>query len=148
MNRTKIILIITLLIFCNYSFAMTEILCKARYFYQRYNEPVYYEGSTIGKIPIRKGYYENVWSNTYTLNVKFFSGFELNEYYNQQSFNNNSIVALVSWNNGGHSLIIIKDWTTNLKYMTEKEVKYTSEGEKINLITGYDLENRFWEFYF
>jgi len=57
-------------------------------------------------------------------------------------------VALVSWNNGGHSLIIIKDWTTNLKYMTEKEVKYTSEGEKINLITGYDLENRFWEFYF
>jgi len=84
MNRTKIILIITLLIFCNYSFAMTEILCKARYFYQRYNEPVYYEGSTIGKIPIRKGYYENVWSNTYTLNVKFFSGFELNEYYNQK----------------------------------------------------------------
>jgi len=126
---------------------MTEFLCKARYYYQKYNEPVYYEGNTVGKVLIRNGYYEKVWSNTYTLNVKFFSGFELNEYFNKQSFNANSIVALVSWDNGGHSLIIIKDWTTNLKYMTEREVKYTSKGEKIDLITGYDLENRFWEFY-
>ena len=148
MKVLRKILLIIFLLYCYDSFAYTEILCRARYLYQRYNEPVYYKGSTIGNVLIRNGSYENVWSNTYNLNVKFFSGFELNESLNKQAFQDNSIIALVNWDNGGRSLIIIETWTTKLKYLTEIEIKYNSDGVRISYITGYDTENRFWEFYY
>jgi hypothetical protein len=155
MKRLKYITGILFLILSTNIYAGTEIFCKARYLYQIYHPPVppaYYEGNIIGRIPIagtgQDAYYENVWSNTYTLNVKFFSGYELNEYYNQNSYNDNAIIAIVSWDDGGYSVITIENWVTNLKSITEEEIKYSSNGERISSMIGYDKEGRYWEFYF
>ena len=131
------------------AYAGTEIFCNVRYLSVVYHEPSYYEGGTIGRVPIAGSEYsEKVWSNTYKINVKFFSGYELNEHFNNDSFNDNAIVALVNWENGGYTYIIIKGWRTNLKYMTEDEIKYNTEGERITYMTGYDNEERNWEFYY
>jgi hypothetical protein len=136
-------------------FAATQILCKARYLYKVYHPatpPSYYEGKITGKIPIpgtgTDAYYEKKWSNNYTLNIMFFSGYELNELLNEDAFNDNSIIAAIEWNNGGYSTIIIKGYKTDLKSMTIKGIKYDKDGEIISKMTGYDEEGRFWEIYF
>jgi|JI10StandDraft_1071094.scaffolds.fasta_scaffold1016466_1 hypothetical protein len=132
--------------------AAVEIFCSARYQYQIYHPeepPAYYEGPTIGKVPIagtgRKAYYETVWSNTYSFNISFYSGYELNEYYGKTAYNANSIIAFINWPSGGTEFVIIKDWYTSLKYMTENEIKYTTTGERIYDLIGYDSENRLWQ---
>ena len=147
----KILLLFFLTIYSS-AFASTQIFCRARYLSEIYHPPVppeYYYGSEIGSIPIAgtgsDGYYEKVWSNTFSLNLNFFSGYELNEYFNDNSFNDNSIVALVKWTNGGRSFITIESWTTGLKNITEDELKFTSTGERIYNITGYDDDGRYWE---
>lgn len=155
MTTIKNILLIISLLTSTLAFSGTEILCKVRYFHKIYHPPVppfYYEGSEIGKVPIletgRAGYYEDVWSSTYTLKVKFFSGYELNQHYNNSFFNDNAIVALVTWGNGGYTFIVIKGWFTKLEVMTEDEIKFNTKGERISYMTGYDNESRFWEFYY
>lgn len=129
-----------------------EIYCSARYQYEVYHPavpPSYYEGPTIGKVPIagtgRNAYYEKVWSNTYTFNISFFSGYELNEYYGKTAYNANSIIAFINWPGGGTEFVIIKGWYTTLKYMTENEMKYSGTGEPIYSYAGYDSQNRLWK---
>lgn len=147
--------VLIFVLFSNLLVGGTEIHCKTRYYYKKYHKPIppaYSETQTLGRHPIagtgRKGYYENKWSNTYSLNVKFYSGYELNKFYNSSSYNNNSIVAIVSWTNGGQSFIVMKRWFTNLKVMTENEIKFNTNGERVRKMTGYDSKNRLWEFYY
>jgi len=140
------------LIFSINTKAAVEIFCSARYQYEIYHPeepPAYYEGPTIGKVPIagtgRKAYYEKVWSNSYSLNIQFYSGYELNEYYGKSRYKETSIIAFVNWPNGGSAFIIISRWTTNLKYITEKEIKYASNGDRLHNLSGYDNKNRLWQ---
>ena len=135
--------------------AGVEIFCQTRYLYQVYHPPVepqYWEGSVLGRVPIagtgRDGYYEDVWSSLYSINVNFFSGFEVNEYYNSIQYDNNAIIAVVKWQNGGRSVVEIENWYTNQKYLTEDEIKYSSNGQRIYEMNGFDKEGRYWEFYF
>lgn len=136
-------------------FGECTLLCSIRYVKKVYHPPIadsYVEGSIIGRVQIsgtgREGYYENTWSNTYTINVKFYSGFELNELYGQTGLDDNSIVAMVNWDNGGTSFILINKnkWITKLKYVNEKEIKYdNATGERIPKMDGYDKDGIYWE---
>lgn len=155
MTRTRNIVLTILLLTSTLAFSGTEFVCKVRYFHKIYHPavaPATGYGSEIGTYTIpgtgSDAWYEDVWSNTYTLKVKFFSGYELNDHYNNSAFNDNAIVALVTWDNGGYTFIVIKGWTTSLQVMTEAEVKYNTKGERISYMTGYDNEKRFWEFYY
>lgn len=82
------------------------------------------------------------WSNTYTVNVIFYSGYEANQvgYY----YPENAIIALIPWANGGYSVIQIQHWGTQLEVMTEKEVSYDTYGNKIDDITGIDAHGVQW----
>jgi hypothetical protein len=134
-------------------FGECTLLCNIRYFKRVYHPPIpdsYVETKTLGRQKIfgtgKEGYYENTWSNTYTINVKFYSGYELNELYEQSGLDNNSIVAMVNWDNGGTSIILINKWITKLKYIDEKEIKYNNAtGERITKIDGYDKDGIYWE---
>jgi hypothetical protein len=149
----KNLLLIFLLILSVQIFGECKLTCSIRYIKKIYHPPVpiaYYEGSLVGRQPLfgsgRDGYYENVWSNTYTINVKFYSGYELNELYGQTGLDDNSIVAMVNWNNGGTSFILINKWVTKLKYINEKEIKYdNATEERITKMDGYDKDGIYWE---
>jgi hypothetical protein len=145
-----------LMLFFFTSFARCTISCNARYLHKVYhpatpNAQGY--GSQIGTYTIfgtgTDAYYETVWSDRYTLNVEFYSGYELNEAAGETLFNEHSIIAIIKWRNGGYSVVAIKKWITNLKYVTEEEITLNnSTGEKIEQINGYDKEERYWEFNF
>jgi hypothetical protein len=144
----KLILVFIFVSCISYVFAGCKINCNAHYLAKVYHPPTYYEGSTIGRILLTAGYYEDVWSETYHLTINFYSGYEINEEVNKEGYSNNSIYALINWNNGGHTLITIQKWTTNLKYITKEEVEYDNAiGTKISKLTGYDFENRYWELF-
>lgn len=153
----KYLLFIFLLIPSIQVFGECTIHCSIRYVKKIYHPPIpdsYVEGNIIGRQQLfgtgRDGYYENVWSNTYTINVKFYSGYELNELYGQTGLDDNSIVAMVNWDNGGTSFILINKnkWITKLKYVNEKEIKYdNATGERITKMDGYDKDGIYWEIY-
>jgi hypothetical protein len=154
MKKILIVIIILLFSFSN-SIGGCIINCKARYLYQVYHPAIgpSYVGTPMGKIPLfesaRDAYYEKVWSNTYYLQIKFFSGYELNEAGNKSTFYYKSIIAIVDWDDGGHSVITLEKWTTNLKYVTEEEIRYNNiTGEKIIEVFGYDKANYYWEIHF
>lgn len=153
MRKLLYLFIMIFVLISNKFYSMAEITCVARYQYQVYHPPVapsYYQGSRIGQVPIagtgQDGYYENKWSNTYNLRVKFYSGYELNQRLNTYG-DDNLIFAVVFWDNGGSTIIAIEDWETELKTMTENEIRYTLDGDKITQMSGYDDEGRYWEFY-
>lgn len=152
--KRVIITIAFLSILCNV-YSACIIACKARYRYEVYHPPVSpssFEGP-LGSVTLvgtgADGYYEKKWSNTYYLNIWFFSGFELNESSHQKTFSNNSIIAIVDWSNGGHSVITLDYWTTNMQYISEDEVTINSRtGDRISKVSGYDKEKQFWEIFF
>jgi hypothetical protein len=84
----------------------------------------------------------------YYLDIMFFTGFELNDYSNKSNFDDNSIIGIVNWDNGGHSVIVIDEWVTDQKILDEKELKFTSNGRKISKMKGYDSEGRYWDIEF
>lgn len=144
-------LIFILFTFYN-SYSAEKITCTARYSYEVYHEPQPDKIVSSGMLGSRTrygtgtdGYYEKVWSNTYTLNIVFASGQELNEALNTDVYKNQSIIAIVEWNNGGVSIIEINEWTTH-KEIT-KESFYDQYGNKIQKMTGYDQKGRFWQIY-
>ncbi|GEM_PF-2149557 len=99
----KAIVFIILLLTTLSGSASAEIFCKTRYFHKiclPAVPPSYYEGQIIGRHPIagtgRDAYYETVWSNTYSVKVIFYSGYELNQQINRSYFNENAIVAKVT----------------------------------------------------
>ena len=144
----KTILIFILFACIHHVFAGCTITCRAHYLTKVYHPPTYYKGDILGQMILTEGYSEDVWSNTYTLNINFFSGFELNESIEQEKFTNNSIYAFINWENGGHTLIEIQKWKTNLQHITEEEVEYdNATGVKISKLTGNDFENRYWELF-
>jgi hypothetical protein len=151
----KYLLFIFLLIPSIHVFGECTILCSIRYVKKVYHPPIpisYYESQTTGRVPLfgtgRDAYYESVWSNTYSINVKFYSGYELNEIYGQTGLDDNSIVAMVNWDNGGTSFILINKnkWVTKLKYVNEKEIRYdNATGERNVKMEGYDKDGIYWE---
>ncbi len=155
MQRVKNLILATLVLTSIDALASTVITCRVRYQQEVYvppKPPAYYRGNIIGSVPIpgsgRDGYYKQEWSNTFTIDVKFFSGYELNEHYNRRLYDDKSIIARVNRRSGGYSEIVIKGWFTNLKYLTEEEIRYNSRGQRISYMTGYDKEGRLWEFYY
>lgn len=140
---------------CYYS--ACQINCSFRYLYRKYYESNVnvgsYYGDQIGNntlfAPTTSPNYIDVWTNTYQGSVTFRSGYEINEAMNNDFFNPRSIIATIQWSNGGYSIVVINKWHTNLKYITEQEVLYDNNtGNKINLITGNEKDERYWEFYF
>jgi len=152
----KKLVVIFLLLFFNSGvggvFASVLIPCQVRY--QSVVRPSVVLGNTVtsmGNSPIvveNGGYIHNAWSNLYSVDVVFFSGKEFNEAANSFIYNENSIIGLIKWDNGGYSRIVISDWVTNLHYITEREVKYSSNGFRIYVVTGYDEDRRKWELSF
>jgi hypothetical protein len=151
----KYLLLIFLLILSVHVFGECTLLCSIRYVKKVYHPPItdsYVEGNIIGRQQLfgsgRDSYYENVWSPTYTINLKFYSGYELNELYGQTGLDDKSIVAMVKWDNGGTSFIIINKWVTGMRYINEKEIKFNNAtGERIAKIDGYDKDGAYWEIY-
>src|SRR4051812_46343851 len=120
MNRS--LLLISFLLLSILTHAECTILCRVKYYHKIYHEATpnaTMKTETLGTQPIfgtgRDAYYEDVWSNTYTLNVSFYSGYE----FNDTRFEINDIIAIVKWNGGGYSTIKIEGWSTDTKYITE-----------------------------
>lgn len=145
-NRLKItsigfILFILLTFKTSNLFASIVIKCNVRYQSTEYREPTYYEGTIIGKQTITSGYYENVWSSYYLMDVMFYSGEEANKILGKYAFNSNSIVAIIKWSNGGSSIITIRQ-TTQSKTLSSIDF------ENIYKLDGIDSEQRRWEIKF
>lgn len=130
------------------------ISCQARYIYEIYHEPTppaYFYGP-LGGVTFAgtgtDGYYEKKWSNWYTLNIEFYSGYELDEASGYNNFNDNSIIAIMNWRDGGHSVITLEKWYTQMKYITKEEVMYdNNSGQRISVLNGYDKKKYYWEIY-
>lgn len=155
MKKIKLIILLMILLSSTKGYAETEIVCNARYLYEIYHKPVppaYHNSKTLGSVPIagtgRNGYYEKVWSKTYNLKVNFFSGYEINNYTKKKNFNDNSIIAVVRWDNGNFSVITLENRKTNLKSITEDEIKFNYKGERNSSVTGYDNKGNYWKFFF
>jgi len=143
---------------CFNSFAGCSLYCKVKYYYEvtqqearvtqqgysseGFSAPTY---AASGTMPYANSKY--VESDIYTVTVNFYSGFELNEYYGKYYYKNNSIIAIINWDNGGSSFILINDWITNLKYVNENEIKYNENGQRIYNMYGSDNNNIFWSIY-
>ena len=117
-------------------------LCYARYKYQVYHPgkpATYYEGSYIGRqiiSPAEDAYYETVWSKNYNLHVSFYSGEYLKEISSNYSFNDDEIIAIIEWRDGGVSFIRVNNYISK-----NKEISVMSKGIKL---TGYDQDERYW----
>jgi hypothetical protein len=126
--------------------ALTQIsvIAVAQYQYSVYHKgtpPTYYEGRYLGKSLISQGqdaYYEDKWSDVYTLTVSVFTGEYINELLNNNSYENNTILCLIKWDSGGVSFIKVNNYTYPNKLITEEGLG------KIKL-TGYDKKNNYWE---
>ena len=143
--------------------ASCTINCSFRYLYrvsvrQHDINVGTYSGSEIGTTTLfapggglvyGNNQYQNVWTNTYTGNVIFCTGYELNEELGSYTYNDNSIIAIVKWNNGGVSVVTILNWSTKLKYLTEEELLIDNNtGESISGMNGNEKNTRYWEFNF
>lgn len=152
------ILLALLFLFPLSPFAECTIRCKVNYLIsdQPQNKSViigYTPGvGRYGKSPIISGSGSlppystdnSVWSDKYIVDASFYSGYELNN----EKYPDNAIVAIIKWSNGGFSTIQISKWSTKLKYMTENEVLYDSNNNRITQMLGYDSENKLWKIEF
>lgn len=126
------------------AYTQISVIADAQYQYSVYHKgtsPTYYEGGYIGKVLISQGqdaYYEEKWSDVYTLTVTVVTGEYINELLNINSYENNTILCLIEWDSGGVSLIEVNNYTYPNKIITE-------EGLGIIKLTGYDKKNNFWE---
>ena len=120
-----------------------KILCQAQYKYQIYHpgkQATYYEGSRTGRqmiTPAVDPYYETAYSTRYNLYISFYSGEYLNDLTNSYKYNDNNIISIIEWKNGGASVIKVDNYTTNVKEITNLTKGIT--------LTGYDQEQRYWE---
>src|SRR6201999_1803233 len=129
----KLFLLTAFVVITTVAYSACQVSCQFRYLYRKYNQyqsSGTYSGDQIGTTTLFGGggvsvygnsNYENVWTNTYSGDVVFRSGYELNEALGREQFNNNSIVAQIKWSNGGYSIVVLLKWTTNMKYLTEQE---------------------------
>lgn len=123
-------------------FSQFKPVCRVQYKYEIYHPgkpATYYEGSRIGRqmvSPAQEAYYETAWSKNYTLYVSFYSGEYLKEISSKYSFNDNEIIAIIEWKDGGASVIRVNNYTS--KY---KEIISLSKGIQL---TGYDQNERYW----
>ncbi len=159
-------LIVLFLLLINDCFASCVIKCDVKYVIVQNNLPPpttiqsYNVGTVDGvqlnvfsspapQLPLNamiNGATSYSWSNTYSVNVIFYSGSEaIAAGYNYPA---NAIIALIPWANGGYSVIQIHNYSTQLEVMTEKEISYDSSGDKIKDITGLDADGRGWAIHF
>ena len=146
MKHLKIFLFFYLFLFSvPYVNSQVKLNCYAQYQYEIYHPEkpaTYYQGSYIGNSMItqgKPGYYETKWSDLYQLEISFFSGEMLNEYYDTNRYNSDGIFAIVKWNNGGVSFISINNYTINSKEIIE------SSFQSGTILKGKDQDNRNWE---
>jgi hypothetical protein len=146
----KLLLSIIALLFSVTAFADCIITCHARYAVLKYDGTHLDEIQTpskfgeLGVVTQGQGYYYE-WSNTYLLNIHFYSGYELNHGTGRTLFNDNAIIAVVSWSDGGYSTIVIDKWTTQLQYETEQDILYDdATGLRNQSYDGKDLDGRIW----
>lgn len=139
--KIKSLYLFTILVLVNItSFAECVITCTAKYWEESKTE------TTIGASGM--ALYNEIpaqWSNSYTVNIYFYSGYECNQALGYEAYNNHSIIGIIKWDNGGASVITIKGWTTNLQEMTEDEVRYDTFGNTISSMKGYDTHGTLWE---
>ncbi len=129
--------------------ASVVIHCNVRYQKTVASSPlVGYSGNGDPIFVSRSLSVSKVWSNTYSVDVYFFSGKEMNKNTNYLSYKENSIIALIKWSDEKITCITISQWVTNLDYITENEVKYNSQGGRIHRMEGYDSDRTLLEIYF
>ncbi|HUW06403.1 MAG TPA: hypothetical protein VMW01_09080 [Williamwhitmania sp.] len=133
--------------------ASVVIQCSARYQSEVVDKnPVgYCETPIFGRTPIfvsHSGSKKMVWSDYYSVEIVFFSGKEFNEGVNSVVYNENSIIAVIKWSNGGYTSITISDLVTNLDYMTDNEIKFNPDGSRRYYLQGYDSDRHLWELSF
>jgi hypothetical protein len=139
----RILLFFVFILQIKQSLCQQKILCQAQYKYQIYHpgkQATYYEGSRIGRqmiTPAVDPYYETAYSTRYNLYISFYSGEYLNELTNSYKYNDNNIISIIEWKNGGASVIKVDNYTTNVKEITNLTKGIT--------LTGYDQEQRYWE---
>ena len=128
------------------SIGQLDTIVQGKYQYDVYHEPepaTYFEGRYIGKRELaaaQPGYTEQVWSPEYWLDVSFYSGRELYEKFGRQDFEDNKIICIVFWSNGGNSEVEVENYVINTK-----EIRY--ENIEGLILEGHDREGRFWKLY-
>ena len=91
-----------------------------------------------------QGYYWHE-SERYRLDIHFYSGYELNKGTGQQMFNDNAIIAVVAWSDGGYSTIVLSNVITHLKYERVDDILYDDNtGLRNYSYEGKDLDGRIW----
>lgn len=126
--------------------AGVKVNCRAQYWKppkaQVYNAGNYngvdfnYYGSTNGE-----------WSNVYTIAINFYTGKECNNSLGYSKYSDNSIVGLISWDNGGTSVITLSGYTTDEDALTVDSMTEFINNLYPNLYTviGYDQHNTEWQ---
>ena len=149
MRIFRILFLFGILLVSLCSNASVVIHCNVRYQKTVASSPlVGYSASGDPIFVEKRSNVEKVWSDTYSVDVYFFSGKELNERINSSSYSENSIIAVIIWSDETASYITISRWITDLDYITENEVKYNSEGGRIYSMNGYDSGRTLWELSF
>jgi hypothetical protein len=126
------------------SYTQILVTAEAQYQYSVYHEgtsPTYYEGGYIGKVLISQGqdgYYEDKWSDVYTLKVHVLTGEDVNELLDKIVYDETALICFIKWSNGGSSLIEVNNYTT-------QDLIFSEDGLKEKSLTGYDDEERYWE---
>ena len=144
--NTKIIVIYLLLLFPCETYSQLNKITQGKYIYEVYHEgeaATYFEGRYIGRRELTAAtpsYYEKVWSKLYWLHVSFYSGIQSNKKFGKESFEDNQIICIVHWDNGGKSFIEIENYTINVEQITEESISGLT-------LEGYDRDGRYWELY-
>jgi hypothetical protein len=125
-------------------FSGEELPCRFRYSYKVNSiNKGSYSGSVIGSGNIyvpQSASSETVWSTTYSANIYFFAGTELNNQNNNSIADVRSIYAFVKWSNGGISCVKINNVTIYSENFTKSDINTST-------LTGYDNDGRYFEFY-
>ena len=114
----KIFLLLFLPLLYTNTFAECVIRCMVRYQYEQEVQTEQMQGKYFSSLPIVTSG-GLVWSQYYTTDITFYSGYEYGGYFSE-----NSIIAVVKRKNGGESVIKINKWKTQLKNITQEEVNY------------------------
>lgn len=135
--KNVFVIFFLVVISCFNCFSSVLLNCKVRYLTQIYHEPTYFEGTITGKNLFTPGYYENIWSNFYQMDVMFYSGLEANSIIGKDAYSNNDILALVTWKNGSSNTIV-------LTKKTYSKVLSLTDFSKIKSLDGIDSDQRTW----
>lgn len=125
----KVVFLFTVLLFPIYVIAGCKKVCTAKYFMPGHDEVKDY-GSGGYSAPVINTVYDS-WSTAYHVTGFFYSGQELNDFYNSYDFHPYDIVCIIYWSNGGLSVITLFETTSSDK-LSSSELNNYSEVEGID----------------